>query len=62
MGESEELALPKFICDVCGYIYDPEMGDSDGGVAPGTPFEDVPGFWVCPICGADKTHFEHYTG
>ena len=62
MAKSEELALPKYQCDVCGYIYDTEVGDSVGGVEPGTPFEDLPDYWVCPICGADKTHFQHFTG
>ncbi|MDA8052727.1 MAG: rubredoxin, partial [Deltaproteobacteria bacterium] len=51
MAKSEELALPKYQCDVCGYIYDPEVGDSVGGIEPGTPFEDLPDYWVCPICG-----------
>ena len=62
MVASEELALPKYQCDVCGYIYDPEVGDSIGGIAAGTPFEDIPNDWVCPVCGADKTHFSHFTG
>lgn len=50
--------MKKFVCTVCGYIYDPEVGDSDSGVAPGTPFEDLPEDWVCPVCGADKSMFE----
>jgi rubredoxin len=62
MAASEELALPKYQCDVCGYVYDPEIGDAVGGIEAGTPFEDIPDDWVCPICGADKTHFEHFTG
>ena len=62
MAASEELALPKYQCDVCGYVYDPEVGDSVGGIEAGTPFEDIPNDWVCPICGADKTHFQHFTG
>ena len=62
MAASEELALPKYQCDVCGYIYDPEVGDSIGDIATGTPFEDIPDDWVCPVCGADKTHFQHFTG
>lgn len=60
MTSNEEVALPKYQCDVCGYIYDPEVGDSVGGIAPGTLFEDLPDDWVCPICGADKTHFDHF--
>ena len=49
--------MQKYICDVCGYIYDPEAGDSDGGIAPGTPFEKLPADWVCPLCGAGKDSF-----
>ena len=45
------------ICDVCGYVYDPARGDPNQSIAPGTPFEHLPDDWVCPICGADKTHF-----
>jgi len=50
--------MAKYECTVCGYIYDPEQGDPDGNVAPGTRFEDLPDDWVCPICGADKDAFE----
>lgn len=49
--------MKKYICDVCGYIYDPATGDSDGGVAAGTPFEKIPADWVCPMCGAGKDSF-----
>ncbi|HHX18958.1 MAG TPA: rubredoxin [Clostridiaceae bacterium] len=49
--------MKKYICDMCGYIYDPEMGDPDNGVAPGTPFEDIPDEWVCPLCGVPKSEF-----
>ena len=49
--------MKKYICDACGYIYDPEVGDNDGGVKPGTPWEKVPDDWVCPLCGADKDSF-----
>lgn len=49
--------MAKYECDVCGYIYDPEQGDPDNGVAPGTPFEALPNDWVCPDCGADKSQF-----
>ena len=45
-------------CLICKYIYEPAAGDPDNGVAPGTPFEDVPADWVCPICGAGKDLFE----
>jgi flavin reductase (DIM6/NTAB) family NADH-FMN oxidoreductase RutF/rubredoxin len=47
----------RYKCEVCGYIYDPEKGDPDGGIAPGTPFDDIPDDWVCPVCGADKNQF-----
>lgn len=50
--------MKKFECTVCGYIYDPEVGDPESGIAPGTLFEDLPEDWVCPICGADKSMFE----
>ena len=40
------------------YVYDPEVGDPDGGIAPGTPFEDIPDDWVCPVCGLGKDVFE----
>ena len=48
----------KWRCMVCGYIYDPEVGDPDSGVCPGTSFEELPEDWVCPICGASKDLFE----
>ena len=41
----------KYVCDICGYVYDPAAGDPDNGVAPGTPWEAVPEDWVCPLCG-----------
>ena len=50
--------MKKYKCTVCDYIYDPEVGDSDGGIAPGTAFEQIPDSWVCPICGVDKSQFE----
>jgi len=49
---------PEYRCTVCGYIYDLEIGDPDGDIKPGTPFEEVPDDWVCPICGASKSEFE----
>jgi rubredoxin len=51
------IDMKKYVCDVCGYIYDPEVGDPDGGVAPGTAFEDIPEDWVCPECGVSKEDF-----
>lgn len=50
--------MEKWQCSVCGYIYDPEQGDPDNGVNPGTRFEDLPEDWVCPVCGAAKDDFE----
>lgn len=50
--------MQKYVCIPCGYIYDPEQGDPDGGVAPGTLFEDIPDDWVCPVCGVSKDQFE----
>lgn len=50
--------MKKYICNICGYIYDPAAGDPDSGIQPGTPFEDLPADWVCPICGAEKSDFE----
>jgi flavin reductase (DIM6/NTAB) family NADH-FMN oxidoreductase RutF/rubredoxin len=48
----------KYRCTVCDYIYDPEKGDSDAGIKPGTPFSELPEDWVCPICGQGKSVFE----
>ena len=48
----------KYVCDICGYVYDPELGDPDNGVSPGTPWEEVPEDWVCPVCGVGKDQFE----
>ncbi len=47
-----------YICSVCGYEYDPETGDPDNDIAPGTAFESLPEDWVCPVCGAGKEDFE----
>lgn len=50
--------MDKYVCTVCGYIYDPELGDPDSGVDAGTKWEDVPDDYECPICGAGKDDFE----
>lgn len=50
--------MEKWQCTVCGYIYDPEKGDPDGGIDAGTPFEDLPADWVCPVCGAGEDMLE----
>lgn len=54
----EKKAMDKYRCQICGYIYDPEAGDSSAGVPAGTSFEDLPDDWKCPICGASKDNFE----
>ena len=53
----EDCEMAKYVCDVCGYEYDPEVGDPDNGIAPGTAFEDLPDDWACPVCGVDKDSF-----
>lgn len=50
--------MDKYVCTVCGYVYDPAQGDPDNGVAAGTAWADVPADWECPICGASKDDFE----
>lgn len=55
---SEAEPFKKWMCVVCGWIYDEEMGDPDSGLAPGTPWDEVPESWVCPDCGAGKEDFE----
>jgi len=50
--------MEKWVCSICGYEYDPEKGDPDNGIEPGTKFEDLPDDWVCPICGVGKDMFE----
>lgn len=50
--------MDKYVCKVCGYIYDPQNGDPEHGVNPGTAFEGIPESWVCPVCGAPKSEFE----
>ncbi len=52
--------LQRWICESCGYIYDPEEGDPDGGIPSGTAFEDIPDTWFCPVCGARKRDFVLY--
>jgi rubredoxin len=50
--------VDKYRCTICGYIYDPEAGYPDSGIAKGTPFDDIPESWACPVCGAPKDSFE----
>jgi len=56
--KKEEKTMKKYVCSVCGYVYDPALGDPDSGIAAGTAFEDLPDDWVCPVCGAAKDAFE----
>lgn len=48
----------RYICTNCAYVYDPEVGDPDNGVPPGTPFEDLPDGWICPVCYVGKDQFD----
>ncbi len=50
--------MDKYICVVCGYVYDPEQGDPAGDIDPGVSFEELPEDWVCPLCGVGKDDFE----
>ncbi|WP_347488198.1 rubredoxin [Desulfoscipio sp. XC116] len=52
-----EEKMDKYVCDVCGYVYDPDQGDPENGIAPGTPFDKLPEDWTCPVCGAGKNEF-----
>ncbi len=54
--------MSKYKCTVCGWIYDPEKGDPDGGIEPGVPFEKLPDDYTCPVCGATKDQFEKLEG
>lgn len=56
-AKAPKAALKKYVCQVCGYIYDPATGDPERGIPPGTAFEDLPKDWTCPLCGAPKTKF-----
>jgi len=49
--------MNRYICDTCGYTYDPELGDPAQNILPGTAFEDLPPDWVCPVCGVGKDQF-----
>ena len=50
--------MQKYQCTICGYVYDPEEGDPDSGIAPGIAFDDIPEDWYCPVCGVTKSEFE----
>jgi len=49
--------MDRYVCTICDYVYDPEVGDTENGIPPGTPFEELPDDWVCPLCGAPKSEF-----
>ncbi len=55
---SAEAKTRKYTCRVCGYVYDPEVGDPEAGIPPGTSFDDLPNHWVCPVCGVGKDYFD----
>ena len=63
-GAAEKLPaqgkMKKYMCTLCGYIYDPEKGDPYHKIPPGTPFKKLPDYWVCPECGAEKSDFDVY--
>jgi len=50
--------MEKYVCKVCGYVYDPAAGDTDHNIAAGTSFTNLPEDWTCPVCGVAKTEFE----
>ena len=50
--------MDKYVCEVCDWVYDPEIGDPENGIAPGTKFEALPDDWVCPLCGVGKDQFK----
>lgn len=56
--KEEAKKMDRYRCTVCGYVYDPDKGDPESGIKPGTPFEELPDDWVCPVCGAGKDQFE----
>src|SRR5207248_6446252 len=57
---TETQTAQLWICTSCGFVYDPDEGDPDGGIPPGTPFDEIPDDWFCPVCGARKADFEPY--
>ena len=57
-GKVKRLIMKKYLCVPCGYIYDPEEGDPENDIMPGTEFEDLPDDWTCPACGVGKEYFE----
>jgi rubredoxin len=60
IGIKPDATTQKWICEPCGMVYDPIEGDLDGGIPPGTAFEEIPDTWMCPVCGARKSDFIPY--
>jgi len=58
IGNDGKVIMDKYGCIPCGYIYDPAKGDPENGIPAGTPFEELPDDWVCPVCSAGKDQFE----
>jgi rubredoxin len=58
LTNKRRMYVKKYVCNACGYVYDPALGDPDNGIAAGTAFEDLPDDWVCPQCGVGKDEFE----
>ena len=56
-NNKNKIIMKKYVCDVCGWEYDPAVGDPENGIEPGTAFEDLPEDWVCPLCGVGKVQF-----
>ena len=57
IDQKETDPMQKYVCEICGYVYDPEVGDPDSDIPAGTSFDDLPDDWACPICGATKESF-----
>ena len=57
LKNQRSVRFMKYICDLCGYVYDEEIGDPDNGIPEGTKFEDIPDDWVCPLCGVSSDEF-----
>ena len=56
--QTREVPMKKYVCSICGYVYDEEADDPENGIEPGTKWEDLPDDWACPLCGAGKDMFE----
>ena len=55
--KNREVRMDRYVCNICGYVYDPIEGDPDNDIVPGTAFDDLPDNWECPVCGASKDDF-----